>query len=63
MTLTNHIRIIQNLTETVISYSDGREYEKAHCAVDDIESKCRKLHRHIDQLQLITPRVPRPAGD
>ena len=62
VTLTNHTRRIEELAGDVIHFTDAREYEKAHCAIDDIESKCHKLRRHIEQLQRITPRVPGPAG-
>ncbi|MBA7475209.1 hypothetical protein ES707_10575 [subsurface metagenome] len=63
MTLTNHTRRIEELAGDVARFADAREYEKAHCAIDDIESKCHKLRRHIEQLQWITPRVPGPAGE
>ncbi len=58
VTLTNHIRSIEKLSGEVVRYADAREYEKAQCAIDDIESKCLKLRRHIKQLQWIAPRVP-----
>ena len=63
MTLTNHTRRIEELAGQVQGFADTREYEKAQCAIDDIESKCHKLRRHIEQLQWMAPRVPGPAGE
>ena len=63
MTITNHIRRIEDLANQVIEDVDDREYEKAHCALDDIEAKCHAAHRHIDNLQLVTRRVPVSAGE
>jgi len=62
MTLTNHIRRIEELTNKVLICANAREYEKAHCAIDDIVSKAREVHQYIERLQWITPRVPGPAG-
>ncbi len=62
MTLTDNIRNIEELANLVIEYADVREYESAHCALDDIEKKVRALHRHIDQLQLKADCAARPAG-
>lgn len=63
MTITNHIRRIEDLANQVIEHADNREYEKAHCALDDIEAKCHAAHRHIDHLQEVTPRSLVPSGD
>jgi len=41
MTITNHIRRIEDLAEQVIGFVDTREYEMAHSALDDIEIKLR----------------------
>ena len=54
MTLTDNIRNIEELTRLTIKYTDAREYESAHCCLDDIEKKVRKLHRHLDHLQRAT---------
>lgn len=62
MTITNHIRRIEDLANQVIEHVDDREYEKAHCALDDIEAKCHAAHRHIDHLQQVTSDFPVPAG-
>lgn len=53
MTLTNHFRSIDKLTALVLPLVDSKEYEQAHFVIDDIETKCRLAHRHIDKLQLI----------
>ena len=63
MTLTNHVRRIQELAEAVITLCDSRKYEESHCALDDIEVRARCLHRHIDNLQLKADCAARPAGD
>ena len=63
VTITNHIRRIEDLAEQVIENVDDREYGKAHCALDDITNKVRLAHEHIDHLQDVTPRIPVPAGD
>ena len=63
MTITNHIRRIEDLANQVIEDVDDREYEKAHCALDDIEVKCHAAHRHIDHLQDVTPRSFVSAGE
>ncbi|MBA7479198.1 hypothetical protein ES707_14630 [subsurface metagenome] len=53
MTLTNHTRRIEELAGAVTTLCDSRKYEEAHCALDDIEKKVRKLRRHIDHLQFV----------
>ena len=62
MTITNHIQRIEALASLALSYVDDREYEKAHCALDDIEKKVRVAHRHIYHLQNVTDFCARPAG-
>ena len=54
MTITNHIRRIEDLASEVIDHVDAREYQKAHCALDDIEKKVRAAREHIDHLQFVT---------
>lgn len=62
MTITNHIRHIQNLAGVVIDHVDDREYEKAHSTLVDIENRTRLAHHHIDHLQLKADCAARPAG-
>lgn len=62
MTITNHIRCIQNLADQVIEHVDDREYEHAHLALVDIEIRTRLAHEHVDHLQHVTPRDLVPAG-
>lgn len=63
MTITNHVRRIQDLADQVIDHVDDREYELAHCALVDIEQRARQAHEHVDHLQLIAERTVAPAGD
>lgn len=63
VTLTDNIRRIEELSNHVIVYADAREYEQAHIALDDIESKVHAVRDHIDHLQEVSPRVPVSAGD
>jgi len=62
MTITNHIRRIENLAEQVITHVDAREYEEAHEDLDYIATRVRLAHEHVDHLQTVAPRVPVPAG-
>ena len=56
MTITNHVRRIQELSDLVIEYVDDREYAKAHTVIDAIEKRARLAHEHIDDLQdLVSP--------
>jgi len=63
MTITNHIRRIEELSGHVLVFVDAREYEQAHCALDDIEKEVRLSHEHIDNLQLVKTRVLASAGE
>ena len=63
MTLTNHIRRIEDLAPQVIVFVDTKEYPLAHIALDDIEKSVRLAHRHIDHLQNVTDFCARPAGE
>ncbi len=63
MTITNHTRRIQDLTEQVIKHVDNRQYEEAHEDLDFIEVRIRLAHRHIDHLQNVTDFRARPAGE
>jgi len=63
VTITNHIRRIEDLAEQVIGFVDTREYEMAHSALDDIEKRTLLAHEHIDNLQLKTSRVSVSAGE
>lgn len=51
MTLTNHIRRIQELGSEVIKQVDRHNYPAAHSALDDIEARCQAAHVHVDNLQ------------
>lgn len=63
MTITNHIRRIEELAELVIEYVDDREYAKAHTVIDAIEKRSRLAHEHVDHLQLIAERTFISAGE
>jgi len=63
VTLTNHIRNIEDLAPQVIEFADAKEYPLAHCALDDIEKEVRRVHRHIDHLQNVSDFCARPAGE
>jgi len=39
---------------------DSREYERAHCALDDMEAKINAVHRQIGKLQLVGRIIPGP---
>lgn len=62
MTLLNHTRAIEELSGKVVYHVDAREFERAHCALDDIEKKVHEARRHIDHLQNVTDFAARPAG-
>lgn len=61
MTITNHIRAIEDLAELLIEYVDDREYSKAQIVIDAIEERTRLAREHIDHLQLISERTFFPA--
>ena len=63
MTLTNNAQRIEKLAGAVVYHCDKDEYELAHCALDDIEAKVHALRRHVDNLQEITRRQARLAGE
>lgn len=52
MTITNQTKCIAELADQIQGIIDSREYELAHSVLDDIETKARLAHRHIDNLQL-----------
>lgn len=54
VTISNHIRRIEELSEAVIAHVDSREYREAHSALDDIEARARAAHAHIDHLQSLS---------
>lgn len=62
MTITNHIRRIEDLAEQVIEHVDAREYEQAHEDLTYIETRVRLAHEHVDHLQLVAERTFEPAG-
>jgi len=62
MTITNHAQRIEQLAGDVVRHADDRAYHQAHSALDDIEIKCRLIHRHIDHLQNVSEFAARPPG-
>lgn len=62
MTITNHIRKIQEHAESVIEHVDDRDYARAHVALDYIEHNVRSARDHIDNLQKHADCAARPAG-
>jgi len=63
MTITNHVRRIQELSHEVILHVDGKAYGAAHCFLHDIEKEVHLAHEHIDHLQSVTAYANRPPGD
>ncbi|MBA7609968.1 hypothetical protein ES703_17171 [subsurface metagenome] len=63
MTLTNNTRDIETLANDVVHHVDRREYEQAHCMLDNIERKVHEVRRHIEHLQNVRDFCARPAGD
>lgn len=53
MTITNHIRKIQDLCGEVIEAVDRRNYQKAQLDLDRIDLQLRASRRHIDHLQTV----------
>lgn len=62
MTITNHIRRIEDLAEQVIAHVDNREYVEAHEDLEYIETRVRLAHEHVDHLQQVNPRTPVMGG-
>lgn len=60
MTITNHMRIIEQLTCVVIEHVDDRDYGHAHIALDSIEFRVRLAREHVDNLQRVTTDKPAP---
>lgn len=63
MTITNHIKWIQNEAEAIIEHADARDYASAHVNLDNIESHVRGVRNHIKELQRKADCAARPAGD
>lgn len=63
MTITNHIRKIQEHAESVIEHVDDRDYAKAHVALDFIEHNVRSARDHIENIQAKADCAARPAGE
>jgi len=63
VTITNHIKRIDELASGVLRLVDLKDYENAHLLLDDIEKKVHAAHRHIDHLQNVTDFCARPAGE
>ncbi|MBA7556759.1 hypothetical protein ES705_49478 [subsurface metagenome] len=62
MTLLNNTRAIEELAGQVVYHVDAKEFEKAHCALDDIEKKVHETRRHVEHLQNVGWFAVRPAG-
>ena len=62
MTITNHTKMIEFLAGQVIADVDDRNYSAAHNDLDDIATRVRLAHEHVDHLQLIAERTFVPAG-
>ncbi len=63
MTITNHIRKIQEHAESVIEHVDARNYRNAHLSLDAIAANVSSARDHIDDLQLKSDCAARPAGE
>ncbi|NVM23068.1 MAG: hypothetical protein HWN68_14955 [Desulfobacterales bacterium] len=63
MTLTNHIRKIQELAGGVSYLCDQRKYHEAHVDLDKLQCRLYAVRRHIEHLQNVVDFCPRPAGD
>lgn len=62
MTITNHIRKIQEHADSVIEHVDDRDYARAHVALEFIEHNVRSARDHIENLQLKADCAARPTG-
>lgn len=62
MTITNHIRKIQEHAEAVIEHVDERDFARAHVALDFIEHNTRSARDHIETLQRKAACAARPPG-
>ena len=62
VTLTNHIRTIQDFASTCLIHVDRKEYPQAHICLDDIEARVRAVRRHIEHLQNVRDFCPMPKG-
>lgn len=54
MTITNHIRNIQNFADLLIENIDERKYRHAHHIINAIECEARLAHEHVDKLQNVS---------
>ena len=64
MTLTNHIKRIDELSGAFTILVDNRKYEEAHIVLDEIQATSHALRRHIEHLQNVTDFAARPSfGD
>ena len=57
----DQIKQIGDLAAQLSLQVETREYEKAHCTLDDMEMRIRAIHRHIGKLQLVGRIVPGPG--
>ena len=62
VTITNHIRKIQEHADSVIEHVDDRDYARAHVALDYIEHNVCSARYHIEKLQSIAACATCPAG-
>lgn len=63
VTLTNHIKRMDELTIDIVRLVDCKDYPNAHLLLDELESKVNCVRRHIDHLQNVTDFCARPSGD
>lgn len=63
MTITNHLRRIEELANHVTVYVDSQNYAEAHEALDGIESCCHASHSHIDNLQTVFNQAFKPESE
>lgn len=63
MTITNHMRRIEERAGHVLVFVDARKYREAHHALYDIEERALLAHEHIDHLMDVTAWDLVPAGE
>lgn len=62
MTITNHIRKIQEQAERVIEHVDDMDYECANVDLDNIEANVRSARDLIEEIQHKADCAARTAG-
>ena len=63
MTLTNNTKRIEELAGAVTILIDNKQYEQAHIAIDELQSKVHALRRHVEHLQNVSDFCARPSGE